>query len=379
MTKKSKMILALASMLGVSAGATAISGFAWFTTTKQANVNVNNIGVYSTSSALAVSWTEGQTAIGCAKDPGVTTGLGVVGAASSSTLTETIEATEATQTVFKVNKHPYSVSSISIDDGSTTTVGSGTVTDPVAKTITLSNGVSAGDKVTITYTPYEALTDLSSVNGQEIYKPTWTASGEGRYCTAFTPATTGFVRFKMTLTATGGSDLRVFLNKGASVAPADEHNDDDIYAARIARVAIIDNTDTMFVFQQNTSYGTVGVDAAYTTSAYNHRLADGAGANDCWDLKEATTNPLTDLTDLESSLLSETAITDKTAHDSTWAANSANQVAAESFITTVGAGQSKDITVTIWLEGTNYTETTGTFTNSPENGMIAVNLPLIAF
>ena len=375
MTKKSKMILALASMLGVSAGATAISGFAWFTTTKQANVDVTNIGVYSTSSALAVSWTEGQTAIGCAQDPGVTTGLGVVGAASSSTLTETITATEATQTVFKVNKHPYSISSISIDDGSTTTAGSGTVTDPVAKTITLSNGVSAGNKVTITYTPYEALTDLSSVNGQEIYKPTWTASGEGRYCTAFTPATTGFVRFKMTLTATGGSDLRVFLNKGASVSPADEHNNDDIYAAHIARVAIIDNTETKFVFQEDKTHGTVGVSSTYTTSAFNHRLAE-SGANDCWDLKETTTNPLPDL---GTNLLSQTAITDKTAHDSAWAANSVNQVAAESFITTVGAGQSKDITVTIWLEGTNYTEDSGTFTNSPENGMIAVNLPLIAF
>ena len=47
MTKKSKMTLALASMLGITAGATAVSGFAWFATTKSADIDITNIGVYN--------------------------------------------------------------------------------------------------------------------------------------------------------------------------------------------------------------------------------------------------------------------------------------------------------------------------------------------
>ena len=65
MTKKSKMTLALASMLGITAGAAAVSGFAWFTTTKSANINVTNIGIYTSSSGLDVKLKSGAPLIGC--------------------------------------------------------------------------------------------------------------------------------------------------------------------------------------------------------------------------------------------------------------------------------------------------------------------------
>lgn len=55
MTNRSKMILGLASLLGVTAGATAVSGFAWFVTTKTADVEVTNIGVYSKNPTLSVN------------------------------------------------------------------------------------------------------------------------------------------------------------------------------------------------------------------------------------------------------------------------------------------------------------------------------------
>lgn len=55
MKNRSKMILGLASLLGVTAGATAVSGFAWFVTTKTADVEVTNIGVYSKNPTLSVN------------------------------------------------------------------------------------------------------------------------------------------------------------------------------------------------------------------------------------------------------------------------------------------------------------------------------------
>ena len=54
MTNRSKMILGLASLLGVTAGATAVSGFAWFVTTKTATVDVTNIGVYNNNPSLTM-------------------------------------------------------------------------------------------------------------------------------------------------------------------------------------------------------------------------------------------------------------------------------------------------------------------------------------
>lgn len=375
MTKKSKLTLAIASMLGITAGATAVSGFAWFTTTKSADVEITNIGVYSTNSALAVSWTAGQTAIGCQEGSGQA-GLNVVGAASTSTLTQVFTTTEDTA-AFTLDKHPHDIVSVAISDTDGQNSSNGTVNsfDDKTRVVTLDSTVASGKKVTITYHPYEALTDLSSVDGQKIYKPTWTASGEGRYATAFTEAATGYVQFSMTLTATGGSDLRVFLNPGASIAPVDNTNNDDIAAAHIARLAVIDSTTTRFVLQQDTDYGTQGVTTAYTTSAFNHRLATGEGANDCWDLKATGGNALPPVP----GILDQGDITSKASRDATWASTAGNQKASECYITTVTAGHTKDVKVTIWLEGTNYTEDSGTFTTSPEKGAIKVNLPLIAF
>lgn len=375
MTKKSKLTLAIASMLGITAGATAVSGFAWFTTTKSAVVDVTNIGVYSTNSALAVSWTAGQTALGCQEGSG-SAGLNVVGAASTSTLTQVFTTTEST-TTFTLNKHPHDVVSVQISDtdGQNSTNGTVDSINETTNVVTLNSAVASDKKVTITYHPYEALTDLSSTDGQKLYKPTWTASGEGRYATAFTQADTGYVQFSMTLTATGGSDLRVFLNPGASIAPVDNTNDDDKAAAHIARVAVIDSTTTRFVLQQDTDYGVKGVSADYTTSEKNYRLAAGNGANDCWDLKATGGSALPDVP----GLLDQDDITSKASRDATWAKSASSQVASECYITSVTAGHTKDIKVTIWLEGTNYTEDSGTFTTSPEKGAIKVNLPLIAF
>ncbi|MCQ2799919.1 MAG: hypothetical protein MJ228_04070 [Bacilli bacterium] len=55
MKNRSKMILGLASMLGISAGAAAISGFAWFTTQRTADISASNFKVGSGDGTLKIS------------------------------------------------------------------------------------------------------------------------------------------------------------------------------------------------------------------------------------------------------------------------------------------------------------------------------------
>ncbi|MCQ2799918.1 MAG: hypothetical protein MJ228_04065 [Bacilli bacterium] len=54
MKNRSKMILGLASMLGISAGAAAVSGFAWFTTQRTATVGAQNFKVGAAEGSLEI-------------------------------------------------------------------------------------------------------------------------------------------------------------------------------------------------------------------------------------------------------------------------------------------------------------------------------------
>lgn len=376
MTKKSKLVLGLASMLGITAGATAVSGFAWFTTTKGATVSVTNIGVYSKSSALAVTFKEGTRCTGT----NVAAGINVIGdhAASTTTQVITANATQASTKKFAVDKHPYK------DGGATVTIKSGssepvnaTVTDidEESREITLSNTILEGDIVTITYTPYEAMTDVSSYDGQTFYKPTWTATGEGHYATAIPTTDTGYVTFTMTLSATGASGLIVYANSGVTITPADGENAHDVAAAGITRVAVIDDNSstTKFVTQNATSAGTVGINSTWAGNDHKNWDSDGDHTNDGWNLKAADSTAIPTITNL----VQANAIADKSAHDAAWAAS--NQLYTDGYITTIPAGGSRDVTVAIWLEGTNNTDSEGKFNADPEKGMIGVTLPLIAF
>ena len=53
--KKRSMILALASMLGISAAATAVSGFAWFTSQTTANVKAHSYHVGAAQGDLTIT------------------------------------------------------------------------------------------------------------------------------------------------------------------------------------------------------------------------------------------------------------------------------------------------------------------------------------
>ena len=365
MTKKSKMILALASMLGVSAGATAISGFAWFITTKSATVNINNIGVYSTSSNLNVVLK--QALKGCTddtNDPSDLSDINLVGGTSASS--ESFKTT-AGQTTLNLKHYAASITSITKNENPLTVTTDYTWTaGTTGKTITLTSAAAANDVFVVNYVGYAALTDVSSADGKTFYKPVWTAGGEGVTATAITDVTnaaSGYVSFSMTLTANGGDNLDIYLNQPTitAVNGSDAH---DLAAANITRVSFIDNSVTKLIVQKPTI-------AAGNNKGIDSDFADSPNADPLWNLSTLSTGPA-------SSIFAKLDPTDKDT------LSSGTKTAAENFVTTVTAGTSKDIIVNIWLEGTSGNQSgdaSGQFATAanPENGMINVNLPLIAF
>ena len=371
MTKKSKMTLALASMLGITAGATAVSGFAWFTTTKSATVDVTNIGVYSKSSALDIAFVNDVNNKNCDGD------------VSSSTLTVQAQGAEVVETFsgdgseksFTLKQTPYDEDEIDIEVG-------GVANDAWSisgKTITFTAAPASGaNNIEVTYNPREVLTDVSSIDGQNIYKPTWTASGEGQFATAMPAATEGFLRFTMRLTASGASDLEVFLNSPSITGLGTGNTTANDAAADIARVAVIDNGTTRFVLQNdydpehpamNLGIGPSNVSTPNWECDAEHVGLDG------WDLSLASsTTAVPTLTPTGSA--SKDNLSTAPAHTAT------ADIIANNYVCHVDAGDHKDIQVVVWLEGTNYNDGNhayGAYATNILEGVFSVQLPLIAF
>ncbi len=375
MTKKSKLVLGLASMLGVSAGATAVSGFAWFTTTKQANVNVTNIGIYSKSSALDIAFQNAD--------------LNTAGSVSSSTLTVNAKSTTAvvekfngngTTTAFTLNQTPFA------DDDPAITVGGAenTAWSISGKTITFNSAPATGEEnIVVTYHPREVLTDVSSVDGQHIYKPTWTASGEGEKATAMPAATDGYLAFTMRLTASGSSPLEVFLNSPA-ITPA-TNGAADTAAANISRVAIIEKGDasdtTKLILQNTIGTNNKGISSDNASDGGKNWNYDGVDGYDGWDLSIASPSCVSTVS---SELLTTTGSPSKNNLSSAPAHDTAAEKLASNYVCHIDAGGHKDIKVVVWLEGTSYNTNGyayGAYASetNPINGLFSVSLPLIAF
>lgn len=364
MTKKSKMTLALASMLGITAGATAVSGFAWFTTTKSATVDITNIGVYSTSSDLDVRLK--NPIKGCIDDtehPSSRGDLNLIGGTATTPTVETFTA-GATQTEYTIKQYPSAAPTVTYKVGNGDPVNATVQTwGKTSKTIELSAAPTEGALVTITYTPYAALTDISSADGKTFYKPVWTAGNQGVTATAITDVTsasTGYVSFAMTITASGSDALDVYVNNASITGVTGSAA--DTAAANITRVAFIVNNAASLILQKTvTNANNKGIDSTF---------AGTANAAPLWDLSSLDTVP---------SALAAIHGVDK----STWSKATGHQSKAENFVCTVAGNSSVDVTVNIWLEGTSGNESgdaSGEFATAanPENGMISVSLPLIA-
>ena len=365
MTKKSKLVLAMASMLGITAGATAVSGFAWFTTTKNATVNVSNIGVYSNSSNLAIAF--GTPLKGCE------------GSVDGSTLTVKAKGEQIVQNWTGDNSTvAYTLSEVPNGTPTVTVGGS-----PMASgwtvsgtTLTFDDAPAADAAIQVSYYSRKVLTDLSSTDGVNIYKPTWTATGEGRYATAMPAAETGYLSFTMTVSASGSSALEVFANHPTIVGAATGATTATAAAADLDRVAVIADGSTRFILQNDPSEpNNRGISSTIATSGKNWEFDDESAGNDGWDLSLASgTAVVPTLTATESEY--------KNNRSTAPAHTDASDIIANNYITHVDAGGSKTITIVVWLEGTSYNATNlayGAYDEDILDGIFSVNLPLIAF
>ena len=369
MTKKSKMILGLASMLGVSAGAAAVSGFAWFTTTKSATVNVTNIGVYSKSSNLAIAFGTGFNCEGQVAD-----GTATIKARSDADIVETFNGDGTTKT-FNLKQTPFADDDPSIEID---TVANSDWTIS-GKTITFTTAPAAGtNNIEVTYHAREVLTDVSSIDGQNVYKPTWVAAHEGIKATAMPVASDGYLYFTLTLSASGDSGLDVFLNSPTITAAASGVAANNTAAANIARVAVVDNTTTRFVLQNTiANNNNRGISATNAAANAGHWDENDDGTPEGWDLSNnADTTVVPTLTTTGSA--SKNNLSSAPTH------STAAEIMASNYVTSIDAGSSKTIKFVVWLEGTSYNgsgNASGSYAQAtdPMGGVFNVNLPLIAF
>jgi len=219
MKNKTKVVVALASLLAVTSGIGAYSTFAWFTTTRTAQVNLTSAKVYSNYGKLLVAY----------------------------------GATQPNQ-------------------GTAYTTTDGTVTDGVTP-------VAAIDATTVA----QNATDISgSGKIGAFYKPTWIPGHETQQASAIEAVTNGlddgvsyYIAFTLTFWNKGTSAIDVYYNSTAAITGADTAG---VEAAKATRIAVYDGTTAVSVWQgatdtaysyissntTGTAYGAVGTLSTYT-------------------------------------------------------------------------------------------------------------------
>ena len=377
MTKKSKLVLAMASMLGITAGATAVSGFAWFATAKSADLDISNIGIYSKSSGLNVNLLTSNL-VGVTDNSSTTGNIHLIGATGAAT-SETFEGDGSNKT-FTIKQYPSAKPTVTVD-GNPVDAGDITWTQgATGKTLTLATEPANGKPVVISYTPYAALTDTSSIDGQNIYKPVWTASGEGQYATdILRNQEEGYIQFSMTIQASGNAALEVYLDR-PSIDPVNSAADSpDSYAAAITRVAFVEDKDTdetLLILQNNIGSNNQGLSKTLVDGGKNYDSDDEGTDPDLYNIATLCGTVSSTIFQAPEKTVA------KANQPGSWGVDPEHRTKANNWLCTLNAGETKTIIVSIWLEGTSgntSSQVYGSFVNSPANGMIKVNLPLVAF
>lgn len=218
MKNKTKAVVALASLLAVTSGIGAYSTFAWFTTTRTAQVNLTSAKVYSSVGKLLVAY----------------------------------GATQPNQ-------------------GTAYTTTAGTVTDGVTPVTAINATTVASNE-----------TDISgSGKIGEFYKPTWIPGHETALASSIDSKTNGasdgvsyYIAFILTFWNKGTAAIDVYYNNTAAITGADTAG---IQAAKATRVAVYDGDTKVSVWQgatdaaykyissaTGTDYGTVGANSTLT-------------------------------------------------------------------------------------------------------------------
>lgn len=364
MKTRSKMILGLASLLGVTAGATAVSGFAWFVTTKTADVAVTNIKVFNDNPSLSVRL-ENLKGVKLTNDAANNFALK---AAKDTTSVDKEWTAIDDQTDFVLTNKPLAAPTVYIDGVQDTTLHTYV---EATKTIHFDTAPGAGKKIRATYYDKAALTDVSSLNGKDFYDPIWETANEGKKATKIKDATAGeqYIAFDMVFSAPTTGSLKVYLSQPSIEGIDETNNTADAAAASVARVGFY-NEDThasVLTLSRNTGdHYNKGISKtkveSYDTGSgtVNANTVDGHYTIDPNVLDTCTTLATPCNTDYSVMSSAPTEGTDL----------------ANNFIALIG-GSDVRLHVTIWLEGTSNT-TDGDY-SAPIGGEINVTLPIVAF
>lgn len=360
MTNRSKMILGLASLLGVTAGATAVSGFAWFVTTKTATVDVTNIGVYNNNPSLSVNVDQLK---GVKRTNNTANDFDLEAAKDSTSFFETA-AGDGTTTVFGLTGTPVAQPKAYVDGVFTATTYNATDNE-----VTFASAPANGKEIRFVYCDSAALTDVSSIDGVNVYDPTWQTAYEGRKATIVPTATAGeqYISFDLVFTAPAEGSLKVFLDR-PTITAVDGDNDADKEAADVARVAFSTEAGAN-IFTLSNKHNVEG----YMKGIDKEKVEDydGTGTKNAnTTAGEYTVDP---------NLLSncEHLVAPSTANYSILS-TAPDADPAHNYITTIN-GANVRIHVSIWLEGTAHVDPETGNNSTPIGGEINVKLNLVAF
>ncbi len=352
------MILGLASLLGVTAGATAVSGFAWFVTTKTATVDVTNIGVYNNNPSLSVNITNMK---GVKRTNNTANDFNLEAGKDSTSLFETF-AGNGTDAEFTLTGTPVAQPSAYVDGVFTAT----TWDSAEPKKVTFAAAPETGKEIRIVYVDNAALTDVSSADAINFYDPTWMAAYEGTKATKIPYAVAGeqYISFDMVFNAPTTGSLKIYLDR-PTITALDTDNDADNEAAAVARVGFASDSANILTLS-NKDHNDAGYEKGISKTKVEAYPGTGANANttagdytildvvdDCANLVKPST---------ENYSILSTAPT----------ANAEHMYLGE--VTTSNV----TIHVSIWLEGTSHVDLKGN-NSTPIGGEINVSLPIVAF
>ena len=250
MKTRSKMILGLASLLGVTAGATAVSGFAWFVTTKTATIDVTHIGVYNNNPSLSVTM---SNLAGVSRTNDAANDFDLAASKDSTYFRHTATGNGST-TDFELPAPGPKGKPKAYVNGTETTITYAAAT----RTATFDTAPVANAEILFEY--YEAaLTDVSSTDGINIYDPTWQTAYEGTKATKIENAQAGtqYISFDLTFAPAESGSLDVLLDRPKITAKTS--SDPDKEAAAVARVAFSIGQTNILTLSNNADYETAGV------------------------------------------------------------------------------------------------------------------------
>ena len=357
MKNRSKMILGLASLLGVTAGATAVSGFAWFVTQKTADVDVTNIGVYNKNPSLSVVIDNLEGVVRTNSDAN---DFNLKAANDTTSLFETFTG-DGSETEFALAGTPLAEPTAYIDGAVVATTY-----DSANNKVIFATAPANGKEIRVVYCDKAALTDISSFDADTFYKPIWQVANEGKNATLIDDATAGeqYISFDLTFIKPTTGSLKIFLDR-PSITANNTSKDEDKAAAEVARVGfytdhtalVLSNKADIAAYQKGISkdkvehYNATNVNANQTPGDYEIAKV----------LDTGVTNLVKPYT--ENYSIRSTAPTADATH---------------MYIGEVTTAADLTVHVSIWLEGTSAVDDDGNY-SAPIGGEINVDLPIVAF